>query len=210
MHKGNCQHWFSMPNATGASTFSHHRRIRCKNDVGGLKAVWYNGNIILPAISWYIFYPWRVSYISCFDVFCYTEYKSSWQLHSTLRFSTRDLLSATGNLSRLWNIDFLVLGVYALYLRGPYSTRWCRISRSSDLRLRRKLFGVVLACQDGFRFAFPFHARTHLRQEWTRSSHAVFDLHYLRKVVGEPHHRLVALGVVRQRLQRQDTSRLSM
>ena len=138
-----------MPNATGASTFSHHRRVRCKNGVGGLKAIWYNGNIILPAISWYIFYPWRVSYISCFDVFCYTEYKSSWQLHSTLRFSTRDLLSATGDLSRLWNIDFFVLGVYALYLRGPYSTRWCRISRSSDLRLRRKLFGVVLACQGG-------------------------------------------------------------
>ena len=117
-------------------------------------SIWYNGNIILPAISWYIFYPWRVSYISCFDVFCYTEYKSSWQLHCTLRFSTRDLRSIISHRGPPTVMKYRFFGsggtmVYALYLRGPYSTRWCRISRSSDLRLRLKLFGVVLACQGG-------------------------------------------------------------
>ena len=140
---------FNTPNATEAPTFSHHRRIRCKNDFGGPKAILHNVNIILPAIFWYILYPWRVRYIYHMRYKYYNYYKASWQLHSTLRCSTRDLLSATGDLSRLWNIDFFVLGVYALYLSGPYSTRWCRISGSCDLRLRKKLVLVFLACKDG-------------------------------------------------------------
>ena len=103
----------------------------------------------MSAIFWYILYPWRVRYIYHMRYKYYNYYKASWQLHSTLRCSTRDLLSATGDLSRLWNIDFFVLGVYALYLSGPYSTRWCRISGSCDLRLRKKLVLVFLACKDG-------------------------------------------------------------
>ena len=139
-----------MPNATGASTFSHHRRIRCKNDVGGLKAIWYNGNIILPAISWYIFYPWRVSYISCFDVFCYTEYKSSWKLHSTIRFSTRDLLSAIRDLpsyhkppkSRSGGIRFMPWWVI-FHRSGPIERHWWSV-------IINKLVWVISACRCGF------------------------------------------------------------